>query len=332
MKVLSTFSIKKLVSIIVMLVLVVFVFFIMIFSISKQEEETQNNTGTFGAGEVPQAVLQYKPMILKELEKYGMEEHINLLLAITTQESGGTASLDIMQASESLGLAPNTIQDPIRSIEVGVKYFVEVINQANKTNVDVETAIQSYNMGSGFINFVAENGGKYSEELAQQFSNNMKAKLGWSVYGDPSYVANVKRYMGSSNGETVEITGELADFQKQFEQFQGMPYVFGGASPSTSFDCSGLWYYLFNQMGVNIPRTAQAQYDYSKKVTADELKAGDFVFFHSTYETSDYITHLGIYMGDGMMYHAGDPLQYTSIENPYWQEHLAGYGRIVDFK
>lgn len=302
----------------------------MVFVVLQQRQE-ESSLGTYGAGQIPPSVLQYKPAIEAELEKHGMEEHINVLLAITTQESGGTASLDIMQASESLGLAPNTIQNPLYSIKVGVDYFVDVVNQANKAGVDMDTAIQAYNMGNGFIHFIAENGGKYSPELAQQFSTNMKAKLGWTVYGDPKYVAHVKRYMGSSSGETVEITGKLADFQKQFEQFQGMPYVFGGSSPATSFDCSGLWYFLFQQNGINIPRTAQGQYDYAEKISAEEAQPGDFIFFHSTYETSAYITHLGIYMGDGMMYHAGDPIQYTSIETPYWQEHFAGFGRIVNF-
>lgn len=296
-----------------------------------QQQQEESNLGTYGAGQIPPAVLQYKPSIEAELEKHGMEEHINVLLAITTQESGGTASLDIMQASESLGLAPNTIQNPMYSIKVGVDYFATVVNQANKAGVDIETAIQAYNMGSGFIDFVAEHGGQYSVELAQQFSNQMKSTLGWSVYGDPHYVAHVKRYMGSATGENVEITGELAEFQKQFEQFQGMPYVFGGSNPTTSFDCSGLWYFLFQQNGINIPRTAQGQYDYAEKISSKEAKPGDFIFFHSTYETFDYITHLGIYMGDGMMYHAGDPIQYTSMETPYWQEHFAGFGRIIDF-
>lgn len=298
----------------------------------QQEEKEKNSLGSYGAGQIPQAVMQYKPIIEKELKKYGLEEHINVLLAITTQESGGTASLDIMQASESLGLPPNTIQDPLYSVSVGVKYFSEVMEQAEKAGVDVDTAIQAYNMGNGFIGFVAQNGGTYSSDLAQQFSTQMKDKTGWVVYGDPNYVSNIKRYMGSVEGNSVVATGELADFQKMFEAYQGMPYVFGGASPSTSFDCSGLWFHLFPKIGVNLPRTAQQQYDFSKKIEEDELQAGDFVFFHSTYETSDYITHLGMYMGEGIMYHAGDPLQYSNIETPYWQEHLAGYGRIVDFK
>ncbi|UJF16797.1 bifunctional lysozyme/C40 family peptidase (plasmid) [Jeotgalibaca sp. MA1X17-3] len=298
----------------------------------QKEEKEQSALGRYGAGQIPQAVLQYQPLIEEELKKYGLEEHIHVLLAITTQESGGVGSLDVMQSSESLGLPPNTIQDPLYSIEVGVKYFAEVMAEAEQSNVDTDTAIQAYNMGNGFIPFVAENGGVFTTELAQQFSNQMKAKTGWIVYGDPNYVANVKQYMGSSEGTTVVVTGELADFQKMFEQYEGMPYVFGGASPSTSFDCSGLWYYLFPKIGVNVPRTAQAQYDFSKKVTEDELQAGDLVFFHSTYDSPDYITHVGMYMGNGLMFNAGDPLKYADIHSTYWEPHIAGYGRIVDFK
>jgi len=131
---------KKVFSLVLMLVVIMVVLFVMFFSLFQQQENS--STGTYGAGQVPQAVLQYKSAIEDELQKHGMEEHINVLLAITTQESGGTASLDIMQASESLGLAPNTIQDPLYSIEVGVDYFVDVVNQAYKAGVDMDTAIQ----------------------------------------------------------------------------------------------------------------------------------------------------------------------------------------------
>lgn len=187
--------IKKILPIIITLIIVLIIVIAMIVSLFGQ-----SSLGTYGTGEIPEAVLVYKPHIEEELKKYGREEHINVLLAITTQESGGTASLDIMQASESLGYPPNTITDPLYSIEVGVSYFDEVMTQAENAGVDVDTGIQSYNMGNGYINFVAQNGGKHSEELAQQFSNQMKAKLGWSVYGDPNYVSNVKRYMGEAVG------------------------------------------------------------------------------------------------------------------------------------
>jgi len=163
-------------------------------------QENQSSYGSYGAGEIPPSVQQWQPEIEAELEQYGREEHINLVLAITTQESGGSGTADIMQASESLGLPPNTIQDPIISIQAGVSYFDEVLTQAENSNVDLDTAIQAYNMGNGYIGFVAENGGEHSQELAQQFSNQMSNQLGWNRYGDPNYVENIKRYLGSFEG------------------------------------------------------------------------------------------------------------------------------------
>lgn len=176
-----------------------------------------SNQGSYGAGEIPEAVRQWEPQITQELEKYGRTEHINLLLAITAQESGGTASLDIMQASESLGYPPNTITDPLYSIEVGVSYFDEVMTQAENANVDINTAIQAYNMGNGYINFVSENGGNHTKELAQQFSDQMKAQLGWNVYGDPNYVDNVKQYLGEyTSGESVGQATAFGELQHPY--------------------------------------------------------------------------------------------------------------------
>lgn len=179
----------------------------MIVAIITKQQEQQSS---YGAGQVPQAVLGYKDEIEEELAKYGLEEHIHLVLAIVTQESGGTSSLDIMQSSESLGLPPNSIKDPSYSIQVGVKYFNDVIQKTEKAGADLDTAIQAYNMGHGYIDFVAENGGMHSKELAQQFSNQMKQKLGWNVYGDPNYIAHVKRYV-SIDGTYGNAGIEVAD-------------------------------------------------------------------------------------------------------------------------
>lgn len=175
------------------------------------------NIGSYGSGEIPEAVKQWEPQITKELEKYGRAEHINLLLAIVAQESGGTASLDIMQASESLGYPPNTITDPLYSIEVGVAYFDEVMTEAENADVDIDTGIQAYNMGNGYINFVSENGGNHTKELAQQFSDQMKAQLGWNVYGDPNYVDNVKQYLGEyTSGESVGQATAFGELQHPY--------------------------------------------------------------------------------------------------------------------
>jgi hypothetical protein len=111
----------------------------------------------------------------------------------------------------------------------------------------------------------------------------------------------------------------------------GMPYVWGGYSPVTSFDCSGYVSWVLNNSGWNIGRLgAQGLYNISTPVTAANARPGDLVFFHSTYNAPDPngVTHVGIYVGDGMMVHAGNPIGYVSINTTYWQEHLYAFGRM----
>lgn len=216
---------KKIVAFIVSVIISVLILIMVIVAVIASFFQQSSTMGSYGTGQVPQAVKQYESAITEELKKYGREDQINVVLAITTQESGGTASKDIMQASESLGLAPNTIQDPNYSIEVGVRYFDQVLTEAENAGVDVDTAIQSYNMGSGYIDFVSNNGGKHSKELAQQFSNQMKSQLGWGVYGDPNYVDHVKRYMGgATNGNAVVVTGE-GDLQHPYAGNDPSSYI-----------------------------------------------------------------------------------------------------------
>lgn len=111
-------------------------------------------------------------------------------------------------------------------------------------------------------------------------------------------------------------------------KYQGYPYVFGGASPSTSFDCSGLTQWTYGTVGIILPRTAQQQYDVTEHISLSEAKAGDLVFFHSTYNAGTYITHVGIYVGNNQMYHAGDPIGYADLTDSYWVQHIVGAGRI----
>ncbi len=155
-------------------------------------------------------VAKYTPMIEEELKKVGMDDHTVTVAALMMQESRGKGG-DPMQASESLGLAPNTIQDPQQSIQQGVKYYQRVVNHGNKMKVDFPTIIQSYNMGIGYIDFVARNGGKHSEELAKRFSmiqvekNPQTYDCGGDkdnfrypyCYGDFTYSTKVVKYMES---------------------------------------------------------------------------------------------------------------------------------------
>ncbi len=111
----------------------------------------------------------------------------------------------------------------------------------------------------------------------------------------------------------------------------GMPYVWGGASPQTSFDCSGLMQWSYSQIGITIPRTAQAQYDATARVPMDQLQPGDLVYFAATYPSVDVITHVGIYVGNGMMINApttGDVIRELPVFTGYWGAHYAGAGRV----
>lgn len=112
---------------------------------------------------------KYSPVIHDELEKYHLESYTEVLVALMQQESHGQGR-DPMQASESAGLERNTITDPNQSIQVGVKHFQRALTYGNQKKVDFPTIIQAYNMGIGYIDYVAQHGGKHSEELAKNFS------------------------------------------------------------------------------------------------------------------------------------------------------------------
>jgi murein DD-endopeptidase MepM/ murein hydrolase activator NlpD len=113
-------------------------------------------------------------------------------------------------------------------------------------------------------------------------------------------------------------------------KYLGYPYVWGGSSPSTSFDCSGFVCWVFTNSGVhNLPRTtARGIYDQCTPVSASEAKAGDIIFFTGTYNSAGAVSHVGIYCGNGVMIHCGDPIKYASINTPYWQSHFYSFGRL----
>jgi hypothetical protein len=112
-------------------------------------------------------------------------------------------------------------------------------------------------------------------------------------------------------------------------QQQGVPYVWGGAAPAEGFDCSGLVYWAYAQAGVQLPRLSAEQWHWTERVNADEAQPGDLVFFAGT--NGPDISHVGIYAGAGLMLNAPDVGQTVTLEplnDPYWQAHLAGFGRI----
>ena len=118
----------------------------------------------------------------------------------------------------------------------------------------------------------------------------------------------------------------FAAILKEAEKYLGFPYVWGGSSPSTSFDCSGFVSYVYNQCGWSFGRLgAQGLYNICSRTSSP--RPGDLVFFVGTYDTAG-ISHVGIYVGNGWMLHCGDPISYANLNSSYWQSHLYAYGRL----
>ena len=137
-----------------------------------------------------------------------------------------------------------------------------------------------------------------------------------------------------------DVPQELLDADPQFallveaaNSCLGYPYVWGGYDPTTSFDCSGFISWLFTSTGVNniVHMGATSLYGYSEPVRPEDAKPGDVIFFQGTMgDDVDGITHCGLYVGNNMMIHCGNPCSYADLTDSYWQQHFYGYGRLYD--
>lgn len=145
----------------------------------------------------------------------------------------------------------------------------------------------------------------------------------------------IRKYYGTEY-EVYEIPAEALEDEQfaamitEAEKYLGFPYVWGGSSPATSFDCSGFVSYVCNNCGVgwSFGRLgAEGLRGICSYVSAANAKPGDLIFFQGTYDTTG-ASHVAIYVGNGMMIHCGDPIQYTSIETSYWQQHFMQFGRL----
>lgn len=183
---------------------------IMVLANYVKEEETVSTPNNLA-----EAVTSYQPLIEEHLKDVDKEEYTAVIMALMMQESGGRGN-DPMQASESYCGEIGCISDPKVSIDKGVDYFINVLE---KTDGDVKLALQSYNFGAGFINYVKENGGSYTQVLAIDFSKQKyeelkdtgdyscirtEAEAYDACYGDIYYVDAVMKYYPSALAETSE--------------------------------------------------------------------------------------------------------------------------------
>ena len=150
------------------------------------------------------------------------------------------------------------------------------------------------------------------------------------LFGDSPYV---DKYITNPPAD-YDVNPEYLNDEKfatlitEAEKYLGYPYVWGGSNPDTSFDCSGFVSYVLTNSGlVNTGRLgAQGLYNVCTSVSKANAQPGDLIFFVGTYDTPG-VSHVGIYVGDGVMIHCGDPIQYTSINSSYWQQHFYAFGR-----
>ena len=221
--------------------------------------------------------------------------------------------------------------------EVEVRYRTETRTDSEGNDYDVEVPYNYHilnakltNKGLGAVirasGLTTEQADRY--DVLMTTSGNRSELFGEDVYG-------------VSGGEYTDydIPGEALTDERfrrmitEAEKYLGYPYVWGGSNPSTSFDCSGFVSWVINHSGNgwSVGRLgAKGLKGICDIIPPDQAKPGDLIFFHHTYDAPDPsdATHVGIYVGDGMMIHCGNPISYASTESSYWQNHFLCFGRI----
>ena len=150
------------------------------------------------------------------------------------------------------------------------------------------------------------------------------------LFGDDIYANSSGEYLDYDIPGEALTDEKFANMIREAEKYLGMSYVWGGSTPSTGFDCSGFVCWVINNSGNgwNVGRTtANGLMSSCDIIRASEAQPGDLIFFQGTYDTAG-ASHVGIYVGNGMMIHCGNPISYASIETNYWQSHFYCYGRI----
>jgi cell wall-associated NlpC family hydrolase len=146
---------------------------------------------------------------------------------------------------------------------------------------------------------------------------------GWIPPGQPGGIA-----FPAYPGEPMD-DARFAAMMEEAQKHLGKPYIWSHSGPN-SFDCSGFIHYVLRMSGIASFRRTNAQgiYNLCTPVSSANAQPGDLIFFTRTYSTTNDVTHVGIYIGNGMMIHAGKPVQYASIHTPYWTRHFYSFGRI----
>lgn len=300
-----------------------------------------------GKAKVSSKVESYTPLITKYAKKEGLEPYVEWLKAMMMQESGGSGT-DPMQSSESghntkYCNSRNCIKDPEYSIQVGVETFAEVIKEANG---DMMLAVQSYNFGPYFLEWVKDHGGKYTVEVARLYSTSyLYPKHG--VKGTPEHATKVLKYYDDPGCTTVpSFSGDLAagtdvgNFIATIgtKWVKHSKYVYGGGRTQSDidrgrFDCSSFVHWAYAQAKIDLgPLTGtstQTLNKMGKQISLFEARPGDLIFFNTVSRKTD--SHVVIYMGNGNFIGAQSStgIGIVSLSNSYWKSHFAGHVRRI---
>ena len=220
------------------------------------------------------------------------------------------------------------------SVEVEVRYRTETRTDSEGNTYDVEVPYNYYICTVTLENFNLSHVPVYimGEDQLSRYALYMAA------LGNRPDLFPGSAYIGKYGGPvtTYDIPPEALEDEQfaamiaEAEKYLGYPYVWGCSSPATSFDCSGFVSWVVNHCGVgwDVGRLgATGLYHICTPVSSANAKPGDLIFFQGTYDT-DGMSHVGIYVGGGMMIHCGDPIQYANINTSYWQAHFAAFGRL----
>lgn len=247
----------------------------------------------------------------------------------------------------NIGIAEGT---PIKAIQDGVvvstgnagDYGLSVVIEGRNGYQSRYAHCSSISVGAGqevkrgdVIAFVGSTGSSTGPHLHLEVTHN-------GEYLDPYYyvAGGGEGYLpggGTAGGSDFTEDpgpamgdGSFEAMLAEAEKYLGYPYVWGGSSPSTSFDCSGFISWVINHSGVgNVGRqTAQGLYNLCTPVSKEDMQQGDLIFFTGTYSTANPVTHVGIYIGGGRMIHCGAPISYANINSSYWSAHFYCGGRL----
>lgn len=263
-----------------------------------------SSSGTGKAHGINAKVKSYRGLITKYAKKYGIPEYVELLLAIMMQENAGEGG-DPMQASEGAGNTKyphnhNAITDPEYSVMAGVKEFKSCLKKAKcKSPVDdkgIHLALQGYNYGPGYITWALKRDGKWTQENANEFSNQHGGS-----YGDKHYTQHVLQYY-KYNPKSADSNSLIAKGEKVIEYaktFLGTPYVWGAESRSAT-DCSGFVYQVYHHFGLMDTRhdSEWIWSSFGTEVSKKNAMPGDIICYRG---------HVALYMGRGKRIHATPP-------------------------